>query len=1079
MNFHRISLVACLAFANCVQSPPIEPVPAAPQINLFKVSAASVARGAKVTLEWDTADAPTVEITQLAALVGPVPGVDNQSAGTVEVTISEQTLFVLSATNGRGVRATALATVAVEGTQALAFFAAVPETIGPGESSSLLWNAPGAKKVTITPSVDLQGQRETGSVQVSPAATTVFTLDADGVKREVTVAVTQTVRGFTVSKTLALPGEMVKVSWETVGASKLVLSSPGRGALVTETDPAKVASGSFNDTLPDAPLGTSVPYLLSVEGKGAPQTRTISVVLSNAPEIKTFTAPKYGRTGQKFAFSWTTANTDLVELSSAGTVFWTSTSHAQATSGTLLLDTPTAVTEFTLTAKNARGGAPVSKKVTLSPVGGVSVMAFTALPSTVATGGTAVTLSWNVPNARRLRILGSDGHTVATARDAAAETGTATAFPNGPITYTLDADNTLEAPVTANQTVAVTAPATFGPASAAAVFAGNPVSLAWSVGSQLVGLPHTTVVPQAGSTGFLDISTTGTKLVFAGDDDATKSFTPADFETFLFGNRLSGPITVSTNGFFVFGSSALTRAVPQAIPNAIIEPNFLAPFWADLRLGDVGGVYWELIGEAPERVLVVQFDKVKLKADPMSELTFQARVHQTGVVTFEYKKLSATPAPTGVVGIEGIGVGLAAGGAVSSLSLTFFGPVTSPQPITFDSLRTVGGFIKLTNGYLKASYTPGAFVGRGQVAISEVLYDPNAAIATTGEWFEVSNSSSTSVDLNGWTIDFGGGQSHTIGASLVVAANSTVVLGQSAGGVLNDSVSTAYQYGTALSMPQPTGSLVLQNVNYQSSAAWNSALANNGGTGVSSNIDAQPFLSSTDPSGTAAHAISCSSTTAFGGQSPSQLGSPGTLKSCFGYAMQSIPVSFFDISAGGTTLFPSSTDEVVAAVTFSPPISYFGVNRASGTVSSNGWLVFKSTTSSAGSNRTKPDTAATNAGTVAPFWDDLAARAGGGTYVRRIAAGADPSNPIAHWIVQWTHFTFWTTTDDLNFQVKFFDNGVIEYHYATMTSGSSSNYASGNGATVWLENTAGNTALVSSINQPKVVPNSALRFTPN
>ena len=45
--------------------------------------------------------------------------------------------------------------------------------------------------------------------------------------------------------------------------------------------------------------------------------------------------------------------------------------------------------------------------------------------------------------------------------------------------------------------------------------------------------------------------------------------------------------------------------------------------------------------------------------------------------------------------------------------------------------------------------------------------------------------------------------------------------------------------------------------------------------------------------------------------------------------------------------------------------------------------------------------------------------------------------------------------------------------------GSSSNYGNGNGATIWLEKTGGGSALVQSINQPTVVPNTAIRFTPN
>jgi hypothetical protein len=1080
-------MLGLLFVASCTQDK-VDALANPPVINSFTTSAAVVSKGTKVTLSWNVSDATQVSIAQVGT--GNLPGVDDKASGTVEATIDAQTLFVLTALNKRGVKTTGLVTVGIDGGSVQAFFAGLPETIGPGQSVTLVWSAPGAKAVTITPAggaaLDLKGQLQSGSLEVPLTASTDFTLDADGTQKTVSISVGQAITEFKVDKTLAQPADMVTLSWKTTGATKLTVSSPGRGVLVTETDAAKMAMGTFADTLPNAPLGTIVPYVLTLEGAAGNASSTAQVVLSDAPVIKTFVAPEYVLLGKSFNLSWTTTNADSVEISTGGIVIWSSTSVAQAIAGTLPLAAPAAATDYTLTAKSVLGGAQVTKIASVKPVGSVSVTTFTATPMTLPNGGTAVTLTWNVPNARRLKIIGSDGHTVATGHGVAAETGTASAYPNAAITYTLDADNTLEAPVTATQAVTVTTPATFAPSTGGSVFAGNPVNLSWTIGTaaQIYGFPHTDVVTQTASTGFVDISTTGNKVAFlASDDDAVKTFTPADFESFLYGNRVTGPVTVSTNGFFVFGSSALTRSTTVAIPNTTIERNFIAPYWTNLELGGVGNVYWQVTGEAPERVLVVQFDKVKIKGDPMSELTFEAKVHQVGVVTFEYKKMSATAAlPASVIGIQGAADGIASGGPAANVGITFFGPKSAPVIATYNSIGAQGGFIKLANGYLKASYTPPSLVLAGDIAISEVLYAPNAAIATTGEWFEVTNNTAAPIDLNGWTIDFGGGSTHVIASSVIIPAKSVTVLGQSAAGAANDNVATAYQYGTTFSLAEPAGSLTLSNGSYQATASWNSALANNGGAGVSINVDTQPFLLSTDTSSTVPHSISCAATVAFGAQAPQQLGTPGISKACFGYLMRPIPVSYFDISTTGTLV--TSGDDAIGTVSLSSaPVPFFGVAASTATVSTNGWLTLKTVTGSALSNLTVPSTSASNTGAIAPFWDDLdtIGVTNGGVYSKRMAAAADPNNPLPHWIIQWRvgHHIFGGPYDDMSFQVKLFDSGIIEYHYATMISVDSNLYATGTSATVWLENNAGTTALVSSVNKPAVLPNTAIRFTPN
>jgi hypothetical protein len=203
--------------------------------------------------------------------------------------------------------------------------------------------------------------------------------------------------------------------------------------------------------------------------------------------------------------------------------------------------------------------------------------------------------------------------------------------------------------------------------------------------------------------------------------------------------------------------------------------------------------------------------------------------------------------------------------------------------------------------------------------------------------------------------------------------------------------------------------------------------------------------------------------------------------------MSSQPVSFLDISATGTPLWTTSFDIATAPVSLAAaPFPFEGAMVTQVVVSTNGWMILKASTAGAtDSNKAVPSTASPSGSVVAPFWDDLTRNGSfvgsGNTYYKRIAAGEDPANPAPHWIVQWHHVTqyYASPDDDMSFEVKLFDNGVIEYHYAQMISGDLSNYADGNEATVWLENTAGLSALVVSRNTAGIIqPNSAVRFTP-
>lgn len=76
----------------------------------------------------------------------------------------------------------------------------------------------------------------------------------------------------------------------------------------------------------------------------------------------------------------------------------------------------------------------------------------------------------------------------------------------------------------------------------------------------------------------------------------------------------------------------------------------------------------------------------------------------------------------------------------------------------------------------------------GDVIITEIMYDPNDE--PEGEWFEIYNTTGSAIDLFGWVIS-DNSASHTINSSVVVAANSLVVLDRGAGCGGGD-----YQYST-------------------------------------------------------------------------------------------------------------------------------------------------------------------------------------------------------------------------------------------------------------------------------------------
>ena len=93
----------------------------------------------------------------------------------------------------------------------------------------------------------------------------------------------------------------------------------------------------------------------------------------------------------------------------------------------------------------------------------------------------------------------------------------------------------------------------------------------------------------------------------------------------------------------------------------------------------------------------------------------------------------------------------------------------------------------------------GTPAGFGQVVINEIMQNPGAVSDSAGEWFELYNAGSSSVDINGWTIEDNDTDSHTIDSAngtTTIAAGGYLVLGRNATTSSNGGVTVDYVYGS-------------------------------------------------------------------------------------------------------------------------------------------------------------------------------------------------------------------------------------------------------------------------------------------
>ncbi|WP_439128218.1 T9SS type A sorting domain-containing protein [Polaribacter sp.] len=100
----------------------------------------------------------------------------------------------------------------------------------------------------------------------------------------------------------------------------------------------------------------------------------------------------------------------------------------------------------------------------------------------------------------------------------------------------------------------------------------------------------------------------------------------------------------------------------------------------------------------------------------------------------------------------------------------------------------------------------------GAIIITEIMQNPSFVGDNDGEYFEVYNTTSSSIDLLGWILKDTSSSSeiHTIASSVVVPANGYAVLGVKSDVSINGGVTVNYEYGAGYFLGNGADDIVLE-----------------------------------------------------------------------------------------------------------------------------------------------------------------------------------------------------------------------------------------------------------------------------
>lgn len=237
-----------------------------PTITL-NISPQVVGSAQTATITWQSTNATSVSITPAIPTDDPT---GLALSGSAIIVPTANTTYTATATGGGGATAKATATVSI----LTVSFTATPATIGAGQSATLSWNSANATSLSIDQGIG-PVTAPSGSMTVSPAATTTYTITAtNGTASATAQATVNTPLSvvLTASPANITPGQQSKLTWNSRGATTLTIDN-GVGAVTG-------AQGSV--TVSPAQTTTYTITALDLAGHPATDSATVTVSASGA-----------------------------------------------------------------------------------------------------------------------------------------------------------------------------------------------------------------------------------------------------------------------------------------------------------------------------------------------------------------------------------------------------------------------------------------------------------------------------------------------------------------------------------------------------------------------------------------------------------------------------------------------------------------------------------------------------------------------------------------------------------------------------------------------------------------------------
>jgi hypothetical protein len=465
-----------------------------PTVSTFSATPAVSIEGEPVVLSWQTAGASSITIADTSANMLDLTG-QSPTAGQITVNPTRSTSYTLTATNPFGskpksVEVTVLPKITVTS------FAATPDSVTAGLATTLSWEISGTPT-----SVEIQSDQgaliplgaaspTSGSVQVTPAVTTLYTITAKDDAQEVSATATVTVlplaptiTSFTSNVPQIGAGGMITLSWVTVDATTITLADAA-GAMVDVTGKNPLA-----DSVQLSPAASTT-YTLTAANAGGMASASVMITVGAPVTINAFTVtPTSVAAGDPVTLSWDISDAISLSITSSDGAVVTTTGKS-LTQDSVTVQPGTGAITYTLTADGFAG--PVTATATVSVNAGVAISDLSATPNPVL-AGQPITLSWTTISAASIALTATTtGGTTpidVTGKNAASDT--LSVSPAEDTTYTLTATDAMGASVTStlDVTVYVAADVLTFTASSNTAIAGQPITLTWTaVGATAISI---------------------------------------------------------------------------------------------------------------------------------------------------------------------------------------------------------------------------------------------------------------------------------------------------------------------------------------------------------------------------------------------------------------------------------------------------------------------------------------------------------------------------------------------------------------------------------------------------------------